>query len=387
MPDYSTGDIRNIAVVGHSGSGKTSLCEAFLFATGATNRLGSTADKTSHLDVDDEEKERGYSIDAHVLHVSHNNAEINLIDTPGAPDFIGPAVSSLAAVETAMIVIHAVGGVQVNTRRMREQAKNNGLARVLVVNRIDADNVDLPALVDNLRESFGSAVTPVNLPTGGGSAVVDCIAQDGGDADFSSVAETHTNIVERVAEADDALMTRYFDEGTLSVEEINANIIQAIAAGTLVPILFTNAVKNVGTTELLDFLAKCCPSPLSGKQRTLLVGDVEKPFKPDADPFCGQVFKVAVDHKSHMRYSFIRVFSGSLKSDDSLILSGQKKGARPGHLLKFQGAEHKDIDTAIAGDIFAVAKQELHIGDTVFSEPCEGRIAMVKTPMPMFSLA
>jgi len=143
MPDYSTGDIRNIAVVGHSGSGKTSLCEAFLHATGATNRLGSTADKTSHLDVDDEEKERGYSIDAHVLHVAHNNTEINLIDTPGAPDFIGPAVSSLAAVETAMIVIHAVGGVQVNTRRMREQAKANGLARVLVVNRIDADNVDL----------------------------------------------------------------------------------------------------------------------------------------------------------------------------------------------------------------------------------------------------
>ena len=125
MPSYATSDIRNIAIVGHSGSGKTSLCEAFLHTTGVTSRLGSTADKTSHLDVEEEEKERGYTIDSHVLHVTHKNNEINIIDTPGAPDFIGPSISSLAAVETAVIVIHAASGVQVNTRRMREQAKDD----------------------------------------------------------------------------------------------------------------------------------------------------------------------------------------------------------------------------------------------------------------------
>jgi len=387
MPSYATSDIRNIAIVGHSGSGKTSLCEAFLHATGATSRLGNTADKTSHLDVEEEEKERGYTIDSHVLHVGHDNKEINIIDTPGAPDFIGPSISSLAAVETALIVIHAVGGVQVNTRRMREQAKSNGLARVLIVNRIDADNVDLPALVENLKESFGSAVTPVNLPAGGGKSVVDCIANDSGEVDFSSVAEAHTDIVERVAEVDDALMNRYFEEGTLSAEEVSANFVRAIVAGTIVPLLFTNAVKKVGVTELLDFISKGCPSPLTGKQRTLVLDDGEIPIDPTSDLFCGQVFKVAVDHKSHMRYSFIRVFSGKAKSDDHLMLSGDKKGARPGHLLKFIGEEHKDIDAAIAGDIFAVAKQELHIGDTVFTSFHDGRIPMVKTPTPMFSLA
>jgi elongation factor G len=387
MPSYATSDIRNIALVGHSGSGKTSLCEAFLHTTGATNRLGSTADKTSHLDVEEEERERGYTIDSHVLHVAHNEKEINVIDTPGAPDFIGPSVSSLAAVETALIVVHAVGGVQVNTRRMREQARSNGLARVLVVNRIDADNADLPTLVDTLRESFGPAVTPVNLPAGGGKTVVDCIANDGGEADFSSVAEAHTSIVERIAEVDDALMDRYFENGALSSEDISANFAKAVSTGTIVPVLFTNAVKKVGITELLDFVSNCCPSPLNGKQRTLVVGEAESPIDVENGPFCGQVFKVAVDHKSHMRYSFIRVFSGTAKSDDHLLLSQEKKGARPGHLFKFIGEEHKDVDAAIAGDIFAVAKQEFHIGDTVFTEVNDGHVAMLKTPTPMFSLA
>lgn len=387
MPNYATSEIRNVAVVGHGGSGKTSLCEAFLHVSGATNRLGSVTDKTSHLDIDDEEKERGYSIDSHVLNVTHNDKMINLIDTPGAPDFIGPAITSLAAVETAIIVVHATGGIQVNTRRMREQAKNNGLARVIVINRIDADNSDLPALLDTLKESFGQEVTPVNLPSGGGKAVVDCIANEDGDVDFSSVADVHTNIVERVAEVDDALMTKYFDEGSLPSEDVKANIAKAVAAGTIVPVLFTNATGNVGIKELLTFISECSPSPLEGKQRTLVGGEEEKPVKPDIGMFCGQVFKVAVDHKSHMKYSFIRTFSGTLKSDGNLVVSGERKGTRPGHLLKFQGADHKDVDAAIAGDIFAVAKLDLNIGDTVFADASDGKVTMPKVPTPMFSLA
>ncbi len=386
MPSYTTNDIRNVAVVGHSGSGKTSLCEALLHLTGVTGRLGSVADKTSHLDLDDEEKERGFSLDSHVLSVARDRTIVNLIDTPGSPDFLGPAIVALAAVETAMVVVNAAAGIQVNTRRMRDQAAAYGLARMIVVNRIDAENVDLEELLKTLRESFGAQVTPVNLPASGRKSVIDCLANDSGSTDIASVAEAHTEIVERVAEADDALMNKYFETGSLSVEEVQANFAKAMAAGKVVPLFFTNARADVGVKELLAFMAQCCPSPTVGKQRTLTVKAEEKAL-PTGGQFCGQVFKIAIDPKSNIKYAFVRALAGTLKPEDSLMISGDKKGVRPGHLIKFQGGDHKEIDAAIAGDVFAVAKLDLHIGDTIFNAHGEGQVAMPKFPNPMFSLA
>lgn len=386
MPNYTIDDIRNIAIVGHSGSGKTSLCETFLHATGETNRLGSVADKSSHLDVDEEEKDRQCSIESHVLSLNRAGKVLNVIDTPGAPDFIGPAISALASVETVMLVVHASAGIQVNTRRMRESAKNYGLGAFIVINRIDADNIDLEGLIASLRESFGPEITPVNLPAGGAKSVVDCIANDSGDADFGSVGDVHTEIIERVAEVDDALMNKYFEEGALSAEEVRANLPLAIAAGKIVPVLFTNARESVGTAEVLDFMAACCPSPTQGLQRKLVHREEENPIAATG-PFRGLVFKTAVDPKSNIKYSFVRAFGGTLRTDCSLLKSGEKKGARPGHLLKFQGPDHKDVDEGIAGDIFAVAKLDLHIGQTIFTEPTDGSIRMPKLPIPMFSLA
>ncbi|MCZ6684145.1 MAG: elongation factor G [Planctomycetota bacterium] len=386
MPSYTVNDIRNIAFVGHGGAGKTSLCEALLHVTGVTNRLGSVIDKTSHLDTDEEEKERGCSIESHVLNVTHNDTHINIVDTPGAPDFIGPAIASLAAVETAVVVVHAGAGIEVNTRRMRDQAKNHGLARAIVVNRIDADNVRLDELLKSLQEGFCAEVTPINLPADGGKSVVDCLANEAGDTDFASVAEVHTNIVERVVECDDDLMNKYLEEGEVSADEVKKHLAKAVAKGTIVPVLFTNARGNVGIKELLDFIALGCPSPVVGKQRVLVMAGEEKPVAAEG-PFCGLVFRLAVDNKSNLKYSFIRGLGGSLKSDASLMASGERKGARPGHLLKFQGNDHKDVDAGIAGDIFAVAKMDLHCGDTVFSESNDGKIPMIKLPMPMFSLA
>lgn len=386
MPSYTTNDIRNVALVGHSGAGKTTLCEAFLNSTGVTTRMGNVADKTSHLDVDEEEKERGCSIDSHVLNISFDGKVLNLIDTPGSPDFLGPAIASLAAVETAMVVVNAAAGIQVNTRRMREQAKSNGLARIFVINRIDSENVDLKDLLSNLRTAFGSELTPVNLPANGRKSVIDCLANESGDADFGSVAECHTSIVERVAEVDDALMNKYFEAGSLSVDEVKAHLPKAMAEGKIVPVLFTNARGNVGIKELLGFIAACCPSPAVGKQRMLIVGNEEKPI-PSGGAFCGQVFKIAIDPKSNIKYAFIRGFSGHLKGDANLTMPGEKKGVRPGHLLKFQGHDHKEIDEGIAGDIFAVAKLDLHIGNTVFDAMTEGKVPAPKFPNPMFALA
>jgi elongation factor G len=384
MPGYSTNDIRNVALIGHSGAGKTSLCEAILHKTGVTGRLGNVADGTSHLDTDDEEKDRGCSIDSHVLSVHHEGRVLNLIDTPGSPDFLGPAVASLAAVEVAAIVVNAGAGIQVNTRRMRDQAVQFGLGRIIVVNRIDADNADLEDVLKNLQATFGAELTPINLPAAGRKSLIDCLASDSGDADFYNVGEAHTNIIERVAETDDTLMNKYFETGALSPDEVRANLPKAIAEGKIVPILFTNARGDVGVKELLDLIATACPSPVQGKPRTLIVSGEEKGLPSD---FCGQVFKVASDPKSNIKYAFIRALSGTIKGDGNLTRTGEKKGARPGHLLKFQGADHKDVDEGIAGDIFGVAKLELHIGDTVFNGLHEGTVAMPKFPNPMFALA
>ncbi len=386
MPSYSTADIRNITLVGHGGAGKTSLCEAFLHSTGVTTRLGSVSDKTSHLDTDDEAKERLCSVDSHVLYINAEGKTLNIIDTPGAPDFVGPAIASLMAVETAVIVINAAAGVQVNTRRLNGIAQAQGLARLVVVNRMDSEGVAFDDLLKALRETIGNEVVPVNLPAGKCKSVVNCITNAGGDTDFYSVAEAHKDIVERVAEVDDALLNKYFEQGELSAEEVQENLPKAIAAGNIIPLLFTNARGNVGIKELLAFVAKECPSPIEGKQRMLKVGDKETQLKLDG-PFVGQAFKVANDPKSGIRYCFIRTFSGSLKPDGNLVHPGEKKGARPGHLLRFQGHDHKDVDLAIAGDIFAVSKTEFHIGETLFDGHGEGDIPKVKFPTPMYSLA
>lgn len=387
MASVALGDIRNLAVVGHAGAGKTSLCEAILHATGTTTRLGSVDDKTSHLDLDEDEKERGHSIDSHVMSVMHEGKQLNFIDTPGAPDFVGPALAALAAVETALIVINAAGGIQVNTRRMREQAKSFGLGRVIVVNHFDVPPDDLLQLITNIRESFGNEVTPVNLPAGGGKSVVHCIEHDGGESDILSVADEHTNIVERVSECDDALMAKYFEEGTLSKEEVRANFVKAVKAGTIVPLLFTDSKHEIGIKELLKFIINCCPSPLTGKQRVIVEGDKETPIDPAGDLFVGQVFKVAVDHKTKIKYPFIRVLSGHMKGDGHLVKAGDRKGVRPGHFQHFIGGEHKEVDEAAAGDLVAVAKLDLNIGDTLFAKEHEGTVAMPKFPTPMYSLA
>jgi elongation factor G len=388
MATYATADIRNIALVGHQGAGKTSLAEAILFRAGVIGRMGTIKDKSSHLDTDDEEKERGTSIESHTFSVEHNGKLLNFVDTPGAPDFIGPAIAALAAVETAVVVVEANAGIQVNTRRMRDLAKSEGLARVVVINHMDAPNADLEGLLGSLQETFGKVLTPVNLPAAKGTKVVNCLNSGGEPTDFGDVKDIHLQIVERVAECDEALMNKYFETGELTDHDVHSNIARAIKAGTLVPVVFTNAIGPVGVNELLDVLVEECPSPLDGKQREIVDGEKRTPVKPDPNgPFVAQVFKVAVDHKSHIKYCVARVHSGTLKGDAILLASGEKKGERSGHVLKLSGVERKEIEAAVPGDIVAFAKVDFHIGQTLYTSPTEGDIPMPKLPTPMFSLA
>jgi elongation factor G len=391
MPNYTAADIRNLALVGHTGAGKTSLAEAVMHLTGVTGRLGSVADKTSHLDFMEEEKERGCSIDSALLHATSDGCHLNVVDTPGAPDFVGPAISALAGVESAVCVVSASAGIEVNTRRMMDKAAGHGLARAVVINKIDAENVELPKLLADVQEVFGQACKPINLPTGGGSAVINCldaIPAGRGSPDFGDLAEARTAIIEAVAESDEALMEAYFDAGDLTPEQLSAALPKALAAGTLIPICFTNARGEVGVNEFLEVVRRAFPNPLVGKQRVLKTKDNQTPIAPDADgPLIGQVFKVTSDPKSNIKYSVIRIHSGQMRADANICVGDDRRGVRPGALHKLQGAEHPETDLGIAGDIIAVAKLDLHIGQVVHDGHHPGTIALPALPSPMFALA
>ncbi|MCK4294752.1 MAG: elongation factor G [Planctomycetes bacterium] len=384
-----TGNIRNIVLLGHGGSGKTSLAEAILHKTGATNRLGSVDEGSTISDYYDEEKEHQHSIQSSILHAEHAGKLINIIDTPGYPDFIGPAIKAIPAAETAVIVISAAAGIETNTRKLFQLAKEANLPRLIVINKIDAENVDLPELIKNIQETFGTQCRCANLPTADKASVIDCVENDTGDSPVMDVAQAHTDLIESVIEADDALMESYLGGEEISAERIAAVFVEALKTGTLIPIVFTNSRKEIGVTELLDIIARYTPSPLEAKPAELKDGDTSTELKPDpAGPLAGLVFRIGFDPRSNMKYSTIRIFSGTLKPDTNLLRNQEKKAIRPGHILRSQGGENKEIDAGIAGDIITLAKvDELKTGDIIHDGKVSGKLEQPAVPEPMYSLA
>ncbi len=377
---------RNIVLTGHTGGGKTSLIEAMLFKAGATKRLGSVNDGTTQSDFLDDEHERKCSLDSSIFHIEHGDCHLNIIDTPGVDAFCGYSIAALASVECAAIVISAASGIQVNTRKAFNRAKRYGLGIMFVINHIDAPDVDLPGILSQLKETFGSECIPVNLPTGGGSAVEGCLLDGVGESDFSSVADTHTEIIEAVVGADDDLMEKYLG-GELDEAEAFNLAPQAVASGLLIPIVFSNACADVGVTEFLNTIVRLCPSPVNGKKRSLVNDEKEEELHShEAAPFVGQVFKVSTDYKSHIKYLSVRVHSGKLTPDMSVKTAAHPKGMRPGHIVSLQGSEHKEIEAATAGNIVALAKLDFHVGDVIYADE-GGKIAMPVLPKPMYSLA
>lgn len=382
----SVNDLRNIVLLGHGGAGKTSLAESMLHLTGAANRLGSVDDGTSVCDFDDEEKTRKNSIHSAVINCEHNGRTLNIIDTPGYPDYVSAALVSIPAGETSVIVVSAAAGIEVNTRKMFNSSE--GKARVLVINKMDSDNADLSELVNNLQATFGSQCKCANLPAADKKSVVDCVMNDSGDSPVMDVATAHTELFESVIEADDALMEKYLGGEDIGKEAIGQVFAKAMIEGTVVPILFANAKAEIGVKELLDFLSNYAPDPTQVTAK-IVDGEKETEVKPDpAGPLAGLVCRVGFDPKSNMKYSTIRIFGGTLKSDTNMLINTEKKGVRPGHILKSQGAENSDIDAGIAGDIVTLAKiEELKVGDLIHDGKVSGKFTMPKIPQPMFSLA
>jgi elongation factor G len=384
-----TNDIRNVVLLGHGGSGKTSLAEAILHKTGATSRLGSVDEQTSICDYYDEEKEHQHSIKSTAVHTNYKDKLINIIDTPGSPDFVGPAIKAIGAAETALIVISAAAGIETNTRKLFELAAKAGKPRVLIVNKMDAENIVFADLLKVIQETFGLHCRCANLPGADRASVIDCTENKTGNSPLMDVGKAHTELIESIIEADDQLMESYLGGEEIAAEKIASVFVQALKSGTLIPIVFTDARKEIGISELLDIIVKYTPSPLEAKAVQLKDKDSVTELKADpAGPLAGLVFRVGFDPRSNMKYSGIRIFSGTIKSDTGLLRNDEKKSVRPGHILKSQGGENNEINAGTAGDIITLAKlEELKIGDLIHDGKVTGRFDVPAVPEPMFSLA
>lgn len=397
MAKYRVEDIRNLALAGHRASGKTSLADALLYQAKAVDRHGSVDDGTSVSDYDEEEHRHHFSIDTSVLHLEHKGKQVHLLDAPGYPEFVGAALGALNAVENALIVVSAANGIEVNTRRMFHEAGKRGLARMLVINKLDADNVHFTDLVKSLQETFGKACVLFNAPINPGpriSGVVSVLTPPASPPAGCPVdlASARSQLLDAVVEADEALMEKYLMEGMVSDEELTAALPRALAAGTVIPIFCTVARKDVGIPELLDAIATYALSPLQVPKRTASKkqGDqsTEVVVQPDpAGELVGQVFKTVTD-KFVGNLAFIRVYSGTYKPEQPLFNARTDRSGRASALLLMQGNKHANLPEAIPGDIFAVAKvEDLHIGDTVSNHAHAPRLAGLSFPVPMFGLA
>lgn len=406
LKKYATGNIRNLALVGHGGSGKTTLAEAMLFTAGAITRFGKIDEGNTTTDYDPEEIRRKFSINASLAPCEWNNHKINIIDTPGYADFIGEVYGALSAVDVAAIVVDAVSGIEVQTEKVWSIADEYNLAKVVIVNRMDKENADFDETLRVMQEIYSDKVTPLQLPIGSQAnfkGVVDVIKQkayltDGGKVSVGDVpadmaddaASAREALVERIAESNDALMEKYLEEGELSEAEIMSGLKAAITSGQVIPVTCTAAFTAVGVQGLMDAIVDFLPSP---EDRGSVGGvdvkseqDVE--LKPsESGPLCAFIFKTVADPYVG-KLSYFRVFSGSLKANSAISNSTRGKKERVGHVFVVRGKTQEDATEIPAGDIGAVAKlADTMTGDTLVEEGKTIMLPAIKFPEPVISVA
>ena len=396
MPDYATQDIRNVALVGHGGTGKTMLAEAMLFKAGAIATLGEIARGTTVCDFDPQEKEHQHSLVAAIASLEYKGKHVHIVDTPGYPDFLGRALIALPAVETAAVVVDARSGIEMSTRRMMEAAAERGLCRMIIVNKIDAEDINLEGLLGQITEEFGSECLPINLPAGGGKAVADCFFTPAdAETDFSSVSEANTRIIDQVVEVDEELMELYLEQGEeLAPEKLHDAFEQAMREGHLVPVCFTSGEQGTGIAELLDVVTRLMPNPTEGNPPPFVrgEGDGAVPVTIEPDPSkhaLAHVFQVTIDSFVG-KMGIFRIHQGTITRDSQLFVGDERKPFKVGHLFKIQGKDHIEVDAGIPGDICAVAKVDEIYFDCVLHDSHEEddiRPVPLSLPAPMFGLA
>ena len=396
MSKYKTEAIRSIALVGHGAAGKTTLAETLLHATGVINARGSVEKGSTVCDFDAQEKDAGHSLNSAIVNFGYADSHIHLIDTPGYPDFAGQAIAALAGVDTALVVINAQTGIELMTERMMALAAERQLCRMIVINKIDADNLDLPALVADIRERFGKQCMLLDLPTHGSADVVEVLAQESGEADFESVAAAHRALIDQLVEEDEDLLAQYLEDGAdPSLADLHAPFEKALRAGHLVPILFVSAKTGAGIKALLHVLASLAPNPAEGNPPLFYKGepgDRSEPFQavPDADKHVlAHVFKVVADPYLG-KIGIFRVHQGTLGKDAQLFVGDGKRPFKVGHLYQLQGKDFVEVEALLPGDIGAIAKvDELAFDAVLHDSHDEDHIHLVplEFPRPMAGLA
>jgi elongation factor G len=392
---HEPGKIRNVAVVGHRGTGKTSLVEAMLFQAGATNRLGTIDAGSTVSDWDEDEQRRQMSLSGAVTHCEWHERKINLIDTPGDAGFIGDAVAALRVVEGALFVVSGVMGVEVQTSRLWQRADEGKLSRVVFVNMLDRERADFFRVLGALQEQLSEHCVAVHLPIGSEhelTGIVDLLhmcaymspegQKEGKAVEIpaemqAQVEEYRTKLLDAVVETDEGLMERYLEGEELGVEEVAHALKDAVTRGEVFPVACGVATKNLGTTALLDLLVEGVPSPQK-KGAPITVDGASTAafvFKTIADPFAGRI-------------TVFRILAGTLKADTTLANPRGHGKERIGQVLELQGKEHKPTNELGAGDIGAVAKlKDTHTGDVLLDAERDVELPQIGFPEPVMSFA
>jgi len=394
MPKYSTEAIRTVALVGHTGAGKTTLAEALLAKAGAIGAAGSVERGNTVCDFDPLEKEYKHSLNSALANFAWKGTHVHLIDTPGSPDFMGQAIGALAAVETAVIVVNAETGIQLATDRMIKWAAKRKLCRMIVINRIDAENADLPSVLARIQQAVGKECLPINLPAKGGTDVVDCFFNPAGESDFSSVEAAHSALVDQVVEVDEKLMEKYLEQGEIEPEALHAPFEKALRDGHLIPVCFTSARNGAGVEALLDVFANLAPNATEGNAPPFLKGEGAEEQEFFAVPgakahVLAHVFKVVIDPFVG-KVGIFRVHQGTVTPNSQLFIGSGKRAFKAGHLFVIQGKDYLETDALVPGDIGAVTKvEEIEFDCVLHDSHDEDHIHLrpLEFPVPMHGIA
>lgn len=404
MTTFKSDKLRNVALVGHSGSGKTSLVEAMLFNTGAVNRLGRVDDGTSISDWDDEERRRKMSINLSIIPCEWQDHKLNALDAPGYMDFVGEVVSAIRVADGAVIVIDSVSGVEVGTEQVWHYAGERKLPKLVFVNKMERENADYTAVTRQVAAKFGVAAVPIQVPIGSHAdfkGVVDLLTQKAYlgataaeapvPADMAdAIAEARMALIEAAAEGEDALLEKYFEAETLTDAEIMRGLGTRIAQGTLVPVLVGSAATNVGVVALMHAIIRLLPSPVDAGpyQATNPATGAQLKLQADAGAFLAAlVFKTIADPYVG-KMSYLRTYSGTLESDSRVKRSRDDGEERIGQVYNVRGKEQIPVTRLPAGDIGVVTKLgETQTGDTLYDIGTPARLDPPAYPSPLFSVA
>ena len=401
MKNYAAKDIRNFAVVGHGGSGKTTLSEAMLSRSGKINRIGSIESGTTTSDYHHDEHQRQISIHSSPLHLEWDDIKFNLIDTPGYLDFIGEAISSLAVVDAAVVVVHAVNGIEVGTEQVWNYASNYRLPKIIVVNGLDKEHTQFDKILQQAKSNFGSNVFPLQLPVNAGpgfNQVVDVLRSElitystDGSGKYSEeklpekwqekIKELHKELIEYVAESDDTLLEKFFEEGNLSEEEMREGLHRAIQNQVFIPVFCTTATQNIGTARLMDFISKYGSSPVDRSTIQAENANSGETIEVALDGSAPVVHVFKTISEAHVgELSFFRVYSGSVSTGMDLQNTTRGNSERFGQMFLMNGKDRTNVPSLNAGDIGAVVKlKDTHTGNTLTGPSNKVKLSSVKLP-------